>query len=323
MGTGTSKKSEAAVGAKTADRARAKRMSRVRSNSVDLVLTHCVSRLSSTLLCGADTSGLSSTFYSKVEQQGQQGRTEEEITSSKKEGTLRRLCDTIKRPFRNKSRAGASKPHIAIILPSDEADPLEPVLFTATAIRDHVPHPYDNTGLPFRAGDEIEVTSVNENGVWSGWCNNRSGQFKFIDVKKVDPRRRENFSQSFPQLENICQRSKSVADLLSSINLENLIPKFVLNGFDTTASIKTMNDDDLEYLGVTDDHTKDLIMGTIDWLNLCEPSQKPGGASKKTHLQPDSGYTSVESINPSSFLHTGAGKSLPEEDDNLLIVTPL
>merc|ERR1712244_95404 len=307
---GTSKKTEATVGAETADRA--KTMSRVRSNSVDLVLTHCVSKLSSTLLCGADTSSLSSTFYSKVDQ----GRTEEENNSSKKDdGTLRRLCDTIKRPFRNKSRSAASKPHIAVILPSDD-DPLEPVLFTATAIRDHVPHPYDNTGLPFRAGDEIEVTSVNENGVWSGWCNNRSGQFKFIDVKKVDPRRRENFSQSFPQLENICQRSKSVTDLLSSINLENLIPKFVLNGFDTTASIKTMNDDDLEYLGVTDDHTKDLIMGTIDWLNLCETSRSPM-LRKKTRLVPDSGYTSVESLTPPTLATTNT------QSNNLLIVTPL
>ena len=292
-------------------------MSRVRSPSVDLVVTHCVSKLSTTLLCGADTSSLSSTFYSKVDQQENTSK-----TSAKEDGTLRRLCDTIKRPFRNKSRSAGLKPSIAVILPSDE-DPVEPVLFTATAIRDHVPHPYDNTGLPFRVGDEIEVTSVNENGVWSGWCNNRSGQFKFIDVKKLDPKRRQNFSRSFPQLENICQRSKSVADLLSSINLENLIPKFVLNGFDTTASIKTMNDDDLEYLGVTDDHTKDLIMGTIDWLNLCEPSQSPAGGSKKTQLLPDSGYTSVESISPSSFLHSGVTKSQPQEDDNRFIVTPL
>jgi len=300
----------------------AETMSRVRSNSVDLVMTHCVSRLSSTLLCGADTSNLSPTFYSKVDRQSQTEEEKTSKTSAKEEGTLRRLCDTIKRPFRNKSRSAAYKPSIAVILPSDE-DPVEPVLFTATAIRDHIPHPYDNTGLPFRAGDEIEVTSVNENGVWSGWCNNRSGQFKFIDVKKLDPKRRENFSRSFPQLENICQRSKSVADLLSSINLENLIPKFVLNGFDTTASIKTMNEDDLEYLGVTDDHTKDLIMGTIDWLNLCEPSQSPAGGSKKTQLLPDSGYTSVESISPSSFLHSGASQSQPQEDDNRFIVTPL
>ena len=285
--------------------------------------TDCVSiRLSSSLLCGttSDSSNLSSTFYSKVEP----GQTEEENeskTPAKEDGTLRRLCDTIKRPFRTKSRSAALKPSFAEILPP--SDPLEPVLFTATAIRDHVPHPYDNTGLPFRAGDEIEVTSVNENGVWSGWCHNRAGQFKFIDVKKMDQRRRENFSQSFPHLENICQRSNSVADLLSSINLENLIPKFVLNGFDTTASIKTMNDDDLEYLGVTDDHTKDLIMGTIDWLNLCEPSQTPAGG-KKTQLLPDSGYTSVESISPSSLLQSGgARRSQSQEDDNLLIVTPL
>ena len=280
--------------------------------------TECVSRLSSSLLCGTslNTSNLSSTFYSKVDP-GQSGEENASKTPAKEDGTLRRLCDTIKRPFRNKSRSATLKPSLPVILPSD---PLEPVLFTATAIRDHVPHPYDNTGLPFRAGDEIEVTSVNENGVWSGWCHNRAGQFKFIDVKKMEPRRRENFSQSFPHLENICHRSNSVADLLSSINLENLIPKFVLNGFDTTASIKTMNDDDLEYLGVTDDHTKDLIMGTIDWLNLCEPSQTPAGG-KKTQLLPDSGYTSVESIGPSSLLQPAAGRS--QEDDNLLIVTPL
>ena len=83
-----------------------------------------------------------------------------------------------------------------------------------------------------------------------------------------------------------------------------------------------MNDDDLEYLGVTDDHTKDLIMGTIDWLNLCEPSQTPAGG-RKTQFLPDSGYTSVESISPSSLLQPGAGRSQHAEDENLLIVTPL
>merc|ERR1711936_938790 len=291
-------------------------MTRLRSRSVDMAVTSCVTKWSKSFLCGTDSNNLTSTFYSKVDEDKSPQISD---ALQKHDGTLKKICDTIKRPFRTKSRSQTLKQDISIILPRED-DPLEPVLFTAIAVRDHVPHPYDNSGLPFKTGDEIEVTGVNESGVWAGRCNNRTGKFKFIDVRKVDTRNRQNCTESFPQLENICQRSKSVADLLSSINLENLIPKFVLNGFDTTASIKTMNDDDLEYLGVTDDHTKDLIMGTIDWLNLCGPSQPPAGGSKKTQLLPDSGYTSVESISPSSFLHSGASKSQPGEDDNLFIV---
>jgi len=292
-------------------------MRRLRSKSVDLAVNCCVSKWSRSLLCGTDTSNLSATFYSRVDLDNAQEdeRNSENINLEKQDGTLKKLCDTIKRPFKSKSRSQALKQDNYRILPG-EVEPVEPVLFTAIALRDHVPHPYHNSGLPFRQGDEIQVTGVNENGVWSGRCNDRAGHFKFIDVRRVEDRVRQDSSKSYPELKNICQKSKSVADLLSSINLDNLIPKFVLNGFDTTASIKSMNDDDLEYLGVTDDHTKDLIMGTIDWLNLCETSRSPM-LCKKTRLVPDSGYTSVESLTPPTLATTNT------QSNNLLIVTPL
>merc|ERR1711936_1007539 len=286
-------------------------MTRLRSRSVDMAVTSCVTKWSKSFLCGNDTNNLTSTFYSKVDEDKSPQISD---ALQKHDGTLKKICDTIKRPFRTKSRSQTLKQDISIILPRED-DPLEPVLFTAIAVRDHVPHPYDNSGLPFKTGDEIEVTGVNESGVWAGRCNNRTGQFKFIDVRKVDTRNRQNCTETYPELENICRRSKSVADLLSSINLDNLIPKFVLNGFDTTASVKSMNDD-LEYLGVTDDHTKDLIMGTIDWLNLRETSRSPM-LCKKTRLVPDSGYTSVESLTPSTLATTNT------QSNNLLIVTPL
>ena len=299
-------------------------MTRLRSRSLDMAVTSCVTKWSKSFLCGNDTNNLTSTFYSKVDEDKSPQISD---ALQKHDGTLKKICDTIKRPFRTKSRSQTLKQDISIILPRQD-DPLEPVLFTAIAVRDHVPHPYDNSGLPFKRGDEIEVTGVNESGVWAGRCNNRTGQFKFIDVRKVDTRNRQNCTETYPELENICRRSKSVADLLSSINLDNLIPKFVLNGFDTTASVKSMNDDDLEYLGVTDDHTKDLIMGTIDWLNLCENSKSPT-LVKSSMLVPDSGYNSVESFShhltlsstssTSSDLHNTQSHSY----SNLLIVTPL
>ena len=240
-------------------------------------------------------------------------------------GTLRRLCDTLKRPFRRCASVRRSGRRLV------QQEQREAVLFTATAIRDHVPHPYCSRGLPFRRGDTLLVTSVSDTGVWTGLCpaSGRSGTFKFVDVQRDDLKIRQDKSQSYPELQNICQRSKSVSDLLSSINQETLIPKFILNGFDTTESLKLMNDEDLEYLGVTDEKTKDLILGTIDWLHLCSDSGQTssGECSRVT----DSGYnSSSESIrsnqnaDSSSFLHSSKSVSqLTQSVNNLLISTPL
>ena len=240
-------------------------------------------------------------------------------------GTLRRLCDTLKRPFRRCASVRRSGRRLV------QQEAREAVLFTATAIRDHVPHPYCSRGLPFRRGDTLLVTEVSDTGVWTGLCpaSGRSGTFKFVDVQRDDLKIRQDKSQSYPELQNICQRSKSVSDLLSSINQETLIPKFILNGFDTTESLKLMNDEDLEYLGVTDEKTKDLILGTIDWLHLCSDSGQTssGECSRVT----DSGYnSSSESIrsnqntDSSSFLHSSKSVSqLTQSVNNLLISTPL
>jgi len=62
----------------------------------------------------------------------------------------------------------------------------------------------------------------------------------------------------------------------------------VLNGFDTTESVRNMTDDDLEYLGIVDDNTKDLIMGTVDWLNICG-NERENSANDRI---PDSGFNS-------------------------------
>ena len=261
------------------------------------------------LLCGA-CPGPAPTFYTEAKPGP---------------GTLRRLCDTLKRPFRRCASVRRSGRRLV------QQEAREAVLFTATAIRDHVPHPYCSRGLPFRRGDTLLVTSVSDTGVWTGLCpaSGRSGTFKFVDVQRDDLKIRQDKSQSYPELQNICQRSKSVSDLLSSINQETLIPKFILNGFDTTESLKLMNDEDLEYLGVTDEKTKDLILGTIDWLHLCSDSGQTssGECSRVT----DSGYnSSSESIrsnqntDSSSFLHSSKSVSqLTQSVNNLLISTPL
>jgi len=307
-------------------------MERLRSKSVDLT-SQCLTVWSKTILCGTNSVPLSSTFYSKASDDisiddDHDEDTNESVTSESV-GTIQKFCDTLKRPFKKRSLSIRSARQLLLRRSNDQAEAPLPVLFTATAIRDNVPHPYDSNGLPFTRGDKIHVTRVTDYGVWTGRCGERIGNFKFVDVEKDDLKVRSDKSQSYPELQSVCQRSKSVSDLLSSINQENLIPKFILNGFDTTESIKAMNDEDLEYLGIVDDKTKDLIMGTIDWLNLC--GTKPSNQDDCPRIS-DSGYNSSSEsftshqrhsfkVENSSFLHPIT--ALSQSVNNLLIVTPL
>merc|ERR1712083_291184 len=143
---------------------------------------------------------------------------------------------------------------------------LKPVLCKAIAIRDYVPSPYDQQGLPFRAGDKISVTEMNMNGIWRGYCHGREGNFKFIDVKAEQMIQKPSQMKQTESIE-IFSRSKSVSDLLSSISLEKLTPVFVLNGYDTTEDIQDISEGDLEYLGIADQQIKAALLKTINCLN--------------------------------------------------------
>ncbi|XP_063693945.1 crk-like protein [Bolinopsis microptera] len=54
---------------------------------------------------------------------------------------------------------------------------------TAVAIMDRNPSAYDQKFLAFKAGDIIRVTKQNEDGLWEGECEGRTGLFPFNHVK--------------------------------------------------------------------------------------------------------------------------------------------
>ena len=189
-----------------------------------------------------------------------------------------------------------------------------PMLCTALAIRDCVPSPYDKQGLPFKTGDKIKVTKMNENGTWRGSCNGREGNFKFVDVKRESSEVKRNYNSK--NVTKCCKipRSRSVSDLLSTINLENLTPVFVLNGYDSIDDVEDICDDDLNYLGITDENMKDLIIDTINTFTISDTENAPTNKEViKKFTCRDSGIScSEESLAsdqgtdnspPKSFLH--------------------
>ena len=93
-------------------------------------------------------------------------------------------------------------------------------------------------------------------------------------------------------LGHIKLRSRSVSDLLTAVHLENLTSVFVLNGYDTTDDIQHISEDDLDYLGIADTKAKDIILDTVQDLNINHQSSEK---ELSIHNPDDSGFNSSES----------------------------
>ena len=115
------------------------------------------------------------------------------------------------------------------------------------------------------------------------------------------------FSESLSAAKSLGElRSKSVSDLLTAVHLENLTSVFVLNGYDTTEDIKHISVDDLDYLGIEDSRAKDIILDTVQDLNIHQQSHEKE-PSPGPSVEDDSGFNSSESEistaeSPSYFL---------------------
>ncbi len=119
------------------------------------------------------------------------------------------------------------------------------------ALCDNNPSPYDREGLPFRAGDHVEILAMNPNGMWRGRVRGREGTFKFIHVKLLDK------SCQPKQLASSSRGGAAdyleVSQVLSEAGLSHLAPRFILNGYETVGELRGITCSELDYLGVSEE----------------------------------------------------------------------
>merc|ERR1711973_1083337 len=174
------------------------------------------------------------------------------------------------------------------------------VVCEAIAVKDCYPSPYDRQALAFRRGDRIKVVKMGPTGIWRGRCRGREGNFKFIDVRieKQSNKQRTMEASSTRRI----SRSQSVSDLLSSMSLENLTSVFVLNGYDTAEDIEQLNEEDLEYLGITEEVTREMLLDTARHLARRDSALGLDSPSSSTLESPTSTIDSSSSSSSSSIL---------------------
>lgn len=144
----------------------------------------------------------------------------------------------------------------------DDGTPfIGPLIGRARAIVDYTPSPYDKDALAFKKGDIIDIIAKNKTGIWVGMAHGRVGHFKFINVEELPcegkTRRRHRHSSEKPLISN---KPESLHDLLKQLDLQDYMNVFVLNGYEDLDTLKEIEKEDLDSLGIHNpDHSQKLL----------------------------------------------------------------
>ena len=135
-----------------------------------------------------------------------------------------------------------------------------PYLGQAIVKVDFTPNPYDREALRLKRGDVIDVIETNPNGTWRGHCNGRVGNFKFLNVETI-PLRRGGHHSTLDTAPS--PTIHSVQQLLASLNMEQYLSVFTLNGYDSLGSLYHVDKSTLEYFGIFDTHHQTQLLDAI------------------------------------------------------------
>ncbi|CAG9817953.1 unnamed protein product [Phaedon cochleariae] len=161
-------------------------------------------------------------------------------------------------------RAGSN--HSSISTEEADPSPTDQIVGRARALVDQTPSPYDTEALKFKAGDIIDIVSMNASGQWRGICRGRKGTFKFINVELLSERSVKS-KRDVKWHRNISGRPASVEDLLMRIGLHDYISVFVLNGYEDLELFKEIEPSDLDYLGIVNAEHRSKLLAAVQFLH--------------------------------------------------------
>ena len=167
-----------------------------------------------------------------------------------------------------------------------------PFLGQARAVVDCVPSPYDREALAFAKDDLIDIIAMNAGGWWRGRCGRRVGYFKFVNVEILPARsRRRSKSRS---LRKIKRKPGTVAEVMRVLNMEEHLPVFVLNGYEDLTLFKDLDDEELDYLGISDRKQRDKLIAIAELL-FTDDDGKRDDDSAESDVTNDASVTSGNS----------------------------
>ncbi|XP_066149643.1 SAM and SH3 domain-containing protein 1-like isoform X1 [Euwallacea fornicatus] len=164
-------------------------------------------------------------------------------------------------------RAGSNHSSIS----TDEVEPSEQIIIgRAKALVDQNPSPYDKETLKFKAGDVIDIVSMNPSGQWKGVSHGKKGTFKFKNVELLTVKKKDQ-----KWIRTFKGRPVSVEDLLQKIGLAEYISVFIVNGYEDLELFKEIEPSDMDYLGIVNGEHRAKILTAVQLLHELDSGSDP------------------------------------------------
>lgn len=168
-----------------------------------------------------------------------------------------------------------------------------PFIGQARAVVDCVPSPYDRDALPFAKDDLIDIIAMNAGGLWRGRCRDRVGNFKFVNVEILPTRsRRRSRSRS---LRRIKRKPGTVAEVMKVLNMDEHLPVFVLNGYEDLTLFKDLDDEELDYLGISDETQREKLIAMAELLFPDNATEGSDNDPESNDMDSESGVADLNS----------------------------
>lgn len=173
------------------------------------------------------------------------------------------------------------------------------VMTRAVALVDNNNSPYDKEALKFKKGDIINVISMCTSGLWRGYLahdeQKRVGTFKFINVQLVPldtsvkpfPPRSKYATHRSRDVANLIapptsthkHRPKTLEQLLRTIDMEEHMSVFVLNGYEDLESFCEIKEEDLNYLKILNPEHRAKILAAVQVMHEYESPEEDDESS--------------------------------------------
>ncbi|KAG5276815.1 hypothetical protein AALO_G00110060 [Alosa alosa] len=157
----------------------------------------------------------------------------------------------------------------------DEEPPYRgPFCGRARVHTDFTPSPYDSDSLKLKRGDVIDIISKPPMGTWMGLLNNKVGTFKFIyvDVLSEEQEKPKRSIRRKSRRKSRPPKPASVEELLERINLKELMPTFLFNGYEDLDTFKLLEEEDLDELNIKDPQQRAVLLTAVELLQEYDSS---------------------------------------------------
>uniref|UniRef100_A0A8C5I4Q5 SAM and SH3 domain containing 1a n=1 Tax=Gouania willdenowi TaxID=441366 RepID=A0A8C5I4Q5_GOUWI len=158
----------------------------------------------------------------------------------------------------------------------DEEPPYRgPFCGRARVHTDFTPSPYDSDSLKLKRGDVIDIISKPPMGTWMGLLNNKVGTFKFIYVDVLNEEEEKPKRPVRRRRKGRTPKPTSVEELLERINLKELMPTFLFNGYEDLDTFKLLEEEDLDELNIKDPQHRAVLLTAVELLQEYDSSSDP------------------------------------------------